>query len=261
VSAAKPKIAAYPFTTLVPQLGVVRPYGDSYADTFVLADIPGLIEGASDGAGLGIKFLKHLERVRVLCHLVEVPIEAVDGFDVDDESLSKTRGPADLVARYTALRKELAAFSRELAKVPELVVINKTDVLPEAHKHPQTKKLVAHLKKKNVPVLFMSGATGDGIAHVTRALAERVRQARADAEAAQQTKPAPRFTTPKPATATAATAKQPSRKKTSTKSGSEKSASTTKAGSKQASRKRASTKKVGSKRTGKARATRTSRAR
>ena len=100
VSAARPKIADYPFTTLVPQLGVVRVPGTNKADgqSFVIADIPGVIEGAAEGAGLGLQFLKHLERVRVLLHLVEVPLEVAGGDDSGvDIAPSAVRGPVDLV--------------------------------------------------------------------------------------------------------------------------------------------------------------------
>jgi GTP-binding protein len=179
VSAARPKIAAYPFTTLVPQLGVVRPYADDPSGTFVMADIPGLIEGASEGAGLGIRFLKHLERVRVLCHLIEVPLEAVSEAEFDDVSPHMTRGPIDLVARYQALRAELATFSTELAAVPEVVVVNKADLLPGADQHPQSKKLRRHLAERGIALLFMSGASGAGLDTVVRELAARVKLARA----------------------------------------------------------------------------------
>ena len=171
VSAARPKIASYPFTTLVPQLGVVK----ADEGTFVLADIPGLIEGAAEGAGLGVQFLKHLERVRVLCHLVEVPLDLTE----DDEDA--VTGPVDLVERYEALRAELAQFNAELVDVPELVVVNKVDVVGDvavARAHPQAKKLAKHLEKRRVPLLFMSGATGEGVRDVVRALDARVKKAR-----------------------------------------------------------------------------------
>ena len=108
ISAAKPKIADYPFTTLNPNLGVVRMDGDS----FVAADIPGLIEGASEGTGLGHSFLRHIERTRVLVHLVDV--SGISG--------------RDPVEDYVKIRKELAAYSEKLARKPEIVVANKIDV-------------------------------------------------------------------------------------------------------------------------------------
>jgi GTP-binding protein len=185
VSAARPKIASYPFTTLVPQLGVVKVEDGS---TFILADVPGLIEGASEGAGLGVQFLKHLERVRVLCHLVEVPLELVEGpawegFDDAEDRTHKTRGPVDLVERYRALRHELENFSADLAAVPEIVVVNKTDLVDgDPQKHPQVKKLRKLLDKKGVPLLFMSGATGGGLREVIFALSKQVKQARGPVE-------------------------------------------------------------------------------
>ena len=158
VSAARPKIGSYPFTTLVPQLGVVRVDAER---TFVMADIPGLIEGASEGAGLGVRFLKHLERVRVLCHLVEVPL--------DD---------ADLVARYETLRTELARFSAALARVPEIVVVNKVDLVPDAAADARVRALARHLKTRGIELCAMSGASGDGVKDVLRALDARVRTVR-----------------------------------------------------------------------------------
>lgn len=187
VSAARPKIASYPFTTLVPQLGVVKVEDGS---TFIMADVPGLIEGAAEGAGLGVQFLKHLERVRVLCHLVEVPLELVEeGAAWDDGQHSKTRGPVDLVERYEALRAELERFSEDLAALPEIVVVNKVDLLgagdgtaSEAARHPQVKKLKRHLEKKGVPLYFMSGASGQGLRDVTFALQSFVKKVRGPEE-------------------------------------------------------------------------------
>ena len=112
VSAAKPKVADYPFTTLIPNLGVVRPEASK---SFVIADIPGLIEGASDGAGLGIRFLKHLERCRVLLHIIDVM--PVDGTDPVDNAFS--------------IINELHQYSPKLAEKPRWLVLNKIDLLPE----------------------------------------------------------------------------------------------------------------------------------
>ncbi|KZN67882.1 Obg family GTPase CgtA [Pseudoalteromonas luteoviolacea] len=112
VSAAKPKVADYPFTTLVPNLGVVRPEANK---SFVIADIPGLIEGASDGAGLGIRFLKHLERCRVLLHVVDVM--PIDGTDPVDNAF--------------AIINELHQYSPKLAEKPRWLVLNKIDLLAE----------------------------------------------------------------------------------------------------------------------------------
>jgi GTP-binding protein len=189
VSAARPKIADYPFTTLVPQLGVVKvPTTSADAPSFVIADIPGLIEGAADGAGLGVRFLKHLERVRVILHLVELPIEAVDGSDDDvDATISQhqTRGPTDLVARYTVLRKELEAFSPELAARPEVVAINKIDLLDgNPATHPGVKALRAHLKRRGIALHLLSGATNTGVNELVVALWDQVRREKAAPAAA-----------------------------------------------------------------------------
>lgn len=166
VSAARPKIASYPFTTLVPQLGVVRV---SDGESFVMADIPGLIEGASEGAGLGIRFLKHLERVRVLCHLIEAPS------DFAEES------PLD---RYVALRQELVNYSDELAALPEIVVLNKTDLMTEdALEHDAVIELKAHLDSIDVPLMTLSAATSDGVGPLVRALHTSAQKARLAAQA------------------------------------------------------------------------------
>ena len=145
VSAAKPKIADYPFTTLHPQLGVVR-LGD---DTeFVLADIPGLIEGAHEGAGLGDRFLSHVERCRVLLHLVDGTLE------------SPTRA-------YRVVREELAAYGGGLADKPEVVALNKIDAVEPRALAARQRALA---KAAGRPVLLVSGATGKGVDAVLRAL-------------------------------------------------------------------------------------------
>jgi len=183
VSAARPKIADYPFTTLAPQLGVVRVPGTSKAEgqSFVIADIPGVIEGAAEGAGLGLQFLKHLERVRVLLHLVEVPLEVAAAANtgskvVAEEYPDQIRGPIDLVERYEVLRAELDRFSDELSERPEIVALNKTDLIDgDVKGHAQVKALQKHLKKKGVPLLFLSGAVGSGVDEVLLALWNQVR--------------------------------------------------------------------------------------
>ncbi|MBL4818652.1 MAG: GTPase ObgE [Deltaproteobacteria bacterium] len=133
VSAAKPKIADYPFTTLTPQLGVVK--GPEEHTSFIIADIPGLIEGASEGIGLGFKFLKHLERVRVLCHLIE------PGDDIWE--------------RYQTIRKELENFNPDLCKLPELVALSKNDIIQESQK--------TIFEDKNIPVIEISAATNHNL--------------------------------------------------------------------------------------------------
>ena len=113
ISNAKPKIADYPFTTLVPNLGVVLVHNEV---SFVVADVPGLIVGASQGKGLGLDFLKHLERTRILIHLIEVTCQ-LEGVETD----------RDPIADFEKLNAELAAFSEELAQKRQIVVLNKCD--------------------------------------------------------------------------------------------------------------------------------------
>jgi GTPase len=134
VSAATPKIADYPFTTLAPQLGVVR-VGDA---EFVLADIPGLIEGAAAGKGLGLKFLGHVERCGVLLHLVDGTAE-------------------DVVASYRVVRGEIEQYDDELAEKPEIVALNKCDALTKTE---LTKKKKALEKASGGPVFTISAASG-----------------------------------------------------------------------------------------------------
>ncbi|ALM09784.1 MAG TPA: GTPase ObgE [Candidatus Peribacter riflensis] len=145
VSAARPKIAPYPFTTLVPNLGVVHAKGRS----FVLCDVPGLIEGASEGKGLGDQFLRHIERCGVLIHLLDLSRALEhDG----------TVNPKALVADYRAIRKELKAFSPLLAKKPEIIVLNKTDLSPDS-----AGPVISALKRSKVPVAtHISAATRHG---------------------------------------------------------------------------------------------------
>lgn len=124
ISAARPKIADYPFTTLVPNLGVVS-VGDDF--TFVVADVPGLIEGAHRGLGLGHKFLRHIERTRVFIHLLDGN-KILEDATRPDEDMAKVAAEG-LVERYQAIRRELGLFSEALLHKPEIVVINKLDVL------------------------------------------------------------------------------------------------------------------------------------
>jgi len=151
VSAAKPKVADYPFTTLHPNLGVVS------ADTrrFVLADIPGLIEGAHEGAGIGDRFLGHVERCRVLLHLV-------DGTEVD------------VAEAYRTVRGELAAYGNGLDEKPELVALSKVDALSQEEREIQAKELSRAAGK--VPFL-VSAPTGEGVDKVVIALLRSIDQA------------------------------------------------------------------------------------
>ncbi len=155
VSAARPKIADYPFTTLHPQLGVVRV--DDAA--FVLADIPGLIEGAHEGAGLGHRFLGHVERCGVLIHLVDATHENV-------------------AAAYKTIREELKAYSPRLAAKPEIVALNKCDALVDAE---IGRKARALKKAARVEPRRISGATGKGVREAMREAFEAMRAHRSTA--------------------------------------------------------------------------------
>ncbi|MFO0185222.1 MAG: GTPase ObgE, partial [Alphaproteobacteria bacterium] len=138
VSAARPKIADYPFTTLHPQLGVLRL---NATEEFVLADLPGLIEGAAEGAGLGTRFLGHVERCKVLLHLV-------DG------------SAADPASAYRTIRRELAEYGHGLEDRPELVALNKADAMtPQA----RTARVKALSRAAGKPVMLISGASGEGV--------------------------------------------------------------------------------------------------
>jgi len=150
MSAAKPRIADYPFTTLHPNLGVVRV---GRLQSFVMADIPGLIEGASEGAGLGIQFLKHLQRTGLLLHLVD--IAPIDGSD-----------PAEVVK---AIANELGNFSEDLAHKPRWLVINKIDLLTEDDRVTAREKLLASLEWDG-PVFDVSAATGEGTEALGKAI-------------------------------------------------------------------------------------------
>ncbi len=153
VSKAKPKVADYPFTTLTPHLGVVQ-YKDHLS--FVMADIPGIIEGAHAGAGLGHQFLKHVERCRLLVHLIDCGAEGED------------REPAkDL----ETLNRELALYSEKLAGMPQIVAANKVDI-PDARE--RAKKLAAKLKRKKLPVVLISSATGEGLPELMDMVAQRI---------------------------------------------------------------------------------------
>ena len=152
VSAAKPKIADYPFTTLTPQLGVVRIDGRE----FVLADIPGLIEGAHEGAGLGDRFLGHVERCRVLLHLID--------------GTGENAGDA-----YRTIRAELAAYGHDLADKPEIVALNKADALSAEAIKQQTARLKRASKKTP---LVISAVSGEGVPDVLRALLQVIEKAR-----------------------------------------------------------------------------------
>lgn len=155
VSAAKPKIADYPFTTLHPNLGVVR----IDSTDFVLADIPGLIEGAHEGAGLGDRFLGHIERCRVLLHLVDATTE-------------------DVAESYRIVRRELKAYSTELARKKEVVALSKCDALDEDAIAEKVESLRKAARKKP---LVVSAISRRGVDEVLRALVREIVRAKQDA--------------------------------------------------------------------------------
>ncbi len=148
ITRARPKIANYHFTTLSPNLGVA----DYYDNQFIVADIPGLIEGASDGAGLGIEFLKHIERTRMLVHVVDV--SGVEGRDPYDD--------------YLKINAELKNYSKELSKLKQIVVANKLDVYGAEEKFKEFKKQIGRKHK----VICVSAVTGDGLNELLKAMYE-----------------------------------------------------------------------------------------
>lgn len=152
ISAAHPKIADYPFTTLEPSLGVVRLEDER---TFVVADIPGLIEGAHQGHGLGDRFLRHVERTRLLAHLVDVS-EANERDPVED---------------FHVILRELESFGRGLASKPMLVVATKIDVAQDPERVQAIERLAA---ERNLPFFRISSVTGEGIEKLKFAMAERL---------------------------------------------------------------------------------------
>jgi GTP-binding protein len=156
VSAARPKIADYPFTTLVPQLGVVAE--GPFSEPFVIADLPGLIAGAAEGAGLGLQFLRHVERCRVLVHLVD---------------LSHPEGSA--AADLTTVERELAAFDPDLMRRPRLLVGSKLDAAL-AERREELRRAAG---ERGLPYLEISAATGEGVRPLVAEMARRLVEAKA----------------------------------------------------------------------------------
>jgi GTP-binding protein len=143
ISAARPKIADYPFTTLVPNLGIVRV---NEGKSFVVADIPGLIEGAHTGKGLGIQFLRHVERTKVLVLLIE----------------ATSQNPQ---ADYTVLLRELRSYNRKLLETPKIVALTKIDLLNN-----DRMKILRKLKFRSTPTLFVSAVSGAGVGHLVKTM-------------------------------------------------------------------------------------------
>ncbi|MGD9615621.1 MAG: GTPase ObgE [Alphaproteobacteria bacterium] len=159
LSHARPKIADYPFTTLHPQLGVVRIDDET---EFVLADLPGLIEGASEGAGLGTRFLGHVERCAAILHLI-------DGTE------------ADVVGAYRTIRRELEDYGHGLADKPEVIGLNKIDAMDSAEVVEKCRALAAAARSA-APVLAVSGVGGAGLPELVGTLFAAIRESRAGAE-------------------------------------------------------------------------------
>jgi GTP-binding protein len=181
VSAARPKIADYPFTTLEPQLGVVK----IDETDFVLADLPGLIEGAHEGVGLGDRFLGHAERCATILHLVD--------------------GTGEAVARtYKTIRAELKAYGHGLAEKPEIVALNKVDAIPQTQLE---KKRAALEKACGRKIHVISGVTGEGITTVLRAMAQQISRRRSGGEKKAHVSAAPK-PIKRPKTAAKRTAKK-----------------------------------------------------
>ena len=152
VSRARPKIADYPFTTLHPNLGVVEVHGEE----FVIADIPGLIEGASEGAGLGDRFLGHVERCRVLLHLIDITQD-------------------DLAAAYRTVRRELEAYGGGLADKPEVVALSKIDAFDDDLRQAQVEDF---REATGIEPLLLSGVSGENLESVLSTLLGHIKQAR-----------------------------------------------------------------------------------
>ncbi len=172
ISAAKPKIASYPFTTLEPNLGVVSIGESATMESYVVADIPGLIEGAHRGQGLGIQFLRHIERTRVLLHLI----------DVSDSS-----GRPDPIRDFHVILGELEQFSRDVISKPMVIVATKTDV---ANKE-KLIRLREYCDRRNIPILEVSVVTGDNIQKLKYEVARVVRQMRQGVYMPPKMKPEP----------------------------------------------------------------------
>lgn len=154
VTSAKPKIANYQFTTIDPNLGVVK---NEYGDSFVIADIPGIIEGASEGVGLGIQFLRHIERTRLLLHFIDV--SGLEG-----------RNP---VEDYYAINQELANYSEKLSKRKQIIVATKMDIVQDETLYLELEKLA---KKEKKEIFKISAATGQGVKELMKRVSELLKE-------------------------------------------------------------------------------------
>lgn len=154
VTSAKPKIANYEFTTINPNLGVVK---TEYGESFVIADIPGIIEGASEGVGLGIRFLRHIERTRILLHIIDV-------------SGASGRNP---VQDYYTINEELKKYSEKLSKKPQILVANKIDAMQDETEYNELEKLA---EENNLELFKISAATGQGLKELLNRVAEKLKE-------------------------------------------------------------------------------------
>lgn len=161
ISAAKPKIADYPFTTLIPNLGIVR-YKEY--ESFVVADIPGIIEGASDGKGLGIQFLKHIERTKILLFLI------------DTTNLMEASTKKEFLKEYRTLLKELENYSEELLKKPRIICFTKIDAIPD-----ELKKKIQKIKTDETKILI-SSVSGEGLDKLKDLLWDTIQEIKNDDE-------------------------------------------------------------------------------
>ena len=153
VTSAKPKIADYHFTTLEPNLGVVK---TEYGDSFVIADIPGIIEGASQGVGLGLQFLRHIERTRLLLHVIDV-------------SGTEGRNP---VEDFQTINKELKKYSEKLSTRKQIIVANKADIMQDKTLYDELKEMA---QKQNIEIYKVSAATGEGLKELFKVVAEELK--------------------------------------------------------------------------------------
>jgi GTP-binding protein len=245
VSRARPKIADYPFTTLVPNLGMVQ-YKDNLS--FVMADIPGLIEGASEGVGLGHQFLRHVERCKVLIHLIDMGAEGEGREPLQD---------------YDILNRELEKYSAELAKKPQVVAPNKLDLTESRER---LEKFTAAMRKRGIAVFPVSCATGEGIQALLDVTAEVLFTGRTDklhvelpakpAKKATVTKELPKRAPAQKAPARKAAVKKAAVKKAPAKKAARKApakkAAVKKAAAKRAPAKKAAVKKAAVKKAGRA---------
>jgi GTP-binding protein len=170
ISAAKPKIADYPFTTLSPNLGVVQ-YNQSLS--FVVADIPGLIPGAHEGKGLGIGFLKHIERTRVILHLLDCGVNELmesDDQEGTDNQISK------IIENFEQINLELRSFSQELSDKPQIVVLSKVDIVPDPE---MINSLKSKFEQNGHQVIAISSATGLGLKELLDAVVLQIKKASA----------------------------------------------------------------------------------